>query len=190
MRHYSYKASEIIASKSLKAGPRPYIHPQAHEIRWYEDLTGVLMTTITCHPSKLLMGLTADVGFVDFRLPADMTILKLDECNYLISGKFQTSPMDCRRLREAKGDRRKKSAPGGSIQAPGRRRRRSDAPRGSDPDQISSAGRKSGRSALVLDGCTLRRSGITLDCLKKHRHFPAQGRPSSAISVDLATQPG
>jgi hypothetical protein len=90
MRHYSYKASQIIASKSLKAGPRTYIHPQAHEIRWYEDLTGVLLTTIKCHPAKLMMGLNAhDVGFVDVRLPANMTIIKLDECNYLIPGNPQ-----------------------------------------------------------------------------------------------------
>lgn len=84
-RHYSVEHTEkIIASQSLKAGPRPFIDPEAHA-RWeYQDLSGIMFTTPDVDPHRLWMGVKKEHDWVDFKLNPSIPVILCKEDNYLI----------------------------------------------------------------------------------------------------------
>jgi|GEM_PF-7066569 len=84
-RHYSLEHLDaILASQTLKAGPRPFIDPEAHA-RWeYQDLSGIMFTKPDFDPRYLWMGIKHDHDWVEFTLDASIPVLYCKEGNYLI----------------------------------------------------------------------------------------------------------
>jgi hypothetical protein len=86
LRHYSFAIDQIVASKSLKAGPRPFIIPEPHQRDEFVDLTGVFFTTPDFPPHKLWLGFNDKTPYVDFVVDEKTGLLSLTEGNFLIPG--------------------------------------------------------------------------------------------------------
>lgn len=84
-RHYSADhAQAIVDSKVLKVGPRPYIRPESHARREYQDLSGIMFSTPDFSPDRLWMGIDEQTDWVEFTLDTDIPVLLCSEGNYLI----------------------------------------------------------------------------------------------------------
>lgn len=86
LRHYSFAVDAIVASKTLKAGPRPFIIPEPHQRDEFVDLTGVFFTTPDFPPHKLWLGFNEKTPYIDFVVDEKTGLLSLTEGNYLIPG--------------------------------------------------------------------------------------------------------
>ncbi len=84
-RHYTTDSlNEILASKSLKTGPRPFIDPTPHA-RWeYQDMTGIMFTEPKFDPKELWMNVNEKSDWVEFTLDPRVPVLFCKEGNYLI----------------------------------------------------------------------------------------------------------
>jgi len=84
-RHYSRDGIDnIIDSKVLKSGPRPYIDPTPHA-RWeYQDLTGPMFTTPDVKATDLWMDLSEQADWVEFTLDSEVPVLWCKDGNYLV----------------------------------------------------------------------------------------------------------
>jgi hypothetical protein len=86
-RHYTLNAKEeILKSKSLTAGARPYILPDSHLKQQFNDLTGIFFTKNDFDPHRLWMNYSDKTPYVDFKLPKGLLVLDLGDGVYLIPG--------------------------------------------------------------------------------------------------------
>lgn len=84
-RHYSVSAiPKILASQSLKAGPRPYIDPYPHARFEYQDLTGPMFTFPDFPPNELWLNFDEKTPWVDFTFDPSIPVLKCKDGNYLV----------------------------------------------------------------------------------------------------------
>jgi hypothetical protein len=84
-RHYSPNfLPKILASQSLKAGPRPFIDPYPHARYEYQDLTGPMMTTPEFPASELWLEYSEKTNWVDFTIDASVPVLLCKAGNLLI----------------------------------------------------------------------------------------------------------
>ncbi len=84
-RHYSPNhLPKILASQSLKAGPRPFIDPYPHARYEYQDLTGPMMTTPDFPAQELWLEYSEKTNWVDFTLDAAIPVLLCKAGNLLI----------------------------------------------------------------------------------------------------------
>ena len=84
-RHYTNQALDaILESKSLKAGPRPFIDPFPHERKEYQELTGVMFTSPETHVNELWMDADEKTDWIEFTLDSEIPVLLCKEGNYLV----------------------------------------------------------------------------------------------------------
>jgi hypothetical protein len=84
-RHYTRDSvDKIVASKSLRSGPRPFIDPSPHARLEYQDLTGSMFTTPNVKASELWMDLNDQADWVEFTLSEEFPVFWCKDKNYLL----------------------------------------------------------------------------------------------------------
>jgi hypothetical protein len=84
LRHYSFreKAEIIVQTGILKAGKVPYARGSRGSRTYFQDLTGIFLTTTGTDPGEV--GVGDRNHLVDVVLPPDVNLLKIEEGIYLI----------------------------------------------------------------------------------------------------------
>lgn len=87
-RHYVGPNMDIILKeKNLKSGILPYIQVDGLGRHSYDDLTGVFLTKPGVAPNKVGLADNQDYDYIDFILPPDSGVLKIEDDIFLVPGQ-------------------------------------------------------------------------------------------------------
>jgi hypothetical protein len=81
---YTKKVDEIVNTQRLLPGARPYIDADAHQRVYYNDLTGIFLSSPVNDPQNLQLGLTRASDYVEVEIDPQVPLLQILPGIYLI----------------------------------------------------------------------------------------------------------